>query len=47
MLVSDWLTAHGHEVLHIDDVKPAKPHKMMAEARMDDGRLIYRGDRLL
>ena len=47
MLVSDWLVAHGHEVLHIDDVKPAKPHKMMAEARMEDGRLIYRGDRLL
>ena len=47
MMVSDWLVAHGHEVLHIDNEKPAKPHKMMAEARMDDGRLIYRGDRLL
>ena len=47
MLVSDWLTAHGHEVLHIDDVKPAKPHKLTAEARMIDGRLLYRGDRLL
>jgi uncharacterized protein (DUF488 family) len=47
MLVSDWLVAHGHEVLHIDDLKPAKPHKLMAEARMEDGRLIYRGDRLL
>jgi uncharacterized protein (DUF488 family) len=47
MLVSDWLLAHGHEVLHIDDAKPAKPHKLMPEARMQDGRLIYRGDRLL
>ena len=47
MLVSDWLVAHGHEVLHIDDMKPPKPHKLMAEARMADGRLIYRGDRLL
>ncbi|OLE12116.1 MAG: hypothetical protein AUG89_08325 [Acidobacteria bacterium 13_1_20CM_4_56_7] len=47
MLVSDWLVAHGHEVLHIDNVKPAKPHKLMPEARIDDGRLIYRGDRLL
>jgi uncharacterized protein (DUF488 family) len=47
MLVSDWLVAHGHEVLHIDDAKPAKPHKLMPEARMQDGRLIYRGDRLL
>jgi uncharacterized protein (DUF488 family) len=47
MLVSDWLVAHGHEVLHIDDVKPAKPHKLMAEARLVDGQVIYRGDRLL
>jgi uncharacterized protein (DUF488 family) len=47
MLVSDWLVAHGHEVLHIDDEKPVKPHKLMAEARVVDGRVIYRGDRLL
>ncbi len=47
MLVSDWLVAHGHEVLHIDDEKPPKPHKLTAEARMIDGQLIYRGDRLL
>lgn len=47
MLVSDWLVAHGHEIQHIDDVKPAKPHKLMSEARMLDGKLIYRGDRLL
>jgi uncharacterized protein (DUF488 family) len=47
MLVSDWLVAHGHEVLHIDDEKPAKPHKLMVEARLVDGQLIYRGDRLL
>ena len=43
MLVSDWLVAHGHEVLHIDDSKPAKPHKLMSEARMVDGKLMYRG----
>jgi len=47
MLVSDWLVAHGHEVLHIDGTGPVKPHKLTAEARMIDGRLIYRGDRLL
>jgi len=47
MLVSDWLVAHGHEVFHIDDAGPVKPHKLMAEARIIDGRLIYRGDRLL
>lgn len=47
MLVSDWLVAHGHEVLHIDGIGPVRPHKLTAEARMIDGRLIYRGDRLL
>jgi uncharacterized protein (DUF488 family) len=47
MLVSDWLVAHGHEVLHIDDVKPPKAHRLMSEARLIEGRLIYRGDRLL
>ncbi len=47
MLVSDWLVAHGHEVLHIDAEGPAKAHRLTAEARMIDGKLIYRGDRLL
>ena len=47
MLVSDWLVAHGHQVLHIDASGPVKPHALMAEARIIDGRLIYRGDRLL
>jgi len=46
-LVSDWLVAHGHNVLHIDDVAPAKPHELTAEARLVDGQLIYKGDRLL
>jgi uncharacterized protein (DUF488 family) len=47
MLVSDWLVAHGHEVQHIDGIGPAKPHRLTAEARLIDGQLIYRGDRLL
>ena len=47
MLVSDWLVAHGHEVMHIDGTGPAKAHRLMAEVRMIDGQLIYRGDRLL
>ncbi|HKU27223.1 MAG TPA: DUF488 domain-containing protein, partial [Candidatus Sulfotelmatobacter sp.] len=34
MLVSDWLLAHGHEVLHIDDAGPARAHKLTPEARM-------------
>jgi uncharacterized protein (DUF488 family) len=47
MLVSDWLVAHGHEVLHIDGAGPVKPHRLTAEARMINDELIYRGDRLL
>lgn len=47
MLVSDWLVAHGHEILHIDGSGPVKPHRLTTEARMLDGELIYRGDRLL
>ena len=43
MLVSDWLTAHGHQVLHIDATGPAKPHQLMAEARLADGDVVYRG----
>ena len=47
MLLSDWLVAHGNEVLHIDATGPAKPHHLMDEARLVDGQVIYRGDRLL
>ena len=47
MLVSDWLVAHGHEVLHIDTAGSVKPHALTAEGRILEGRLIYRGDRLL
>jgi uncharacterized protein (DUF488 family) len=47
MLVSDWLVSHGHEVWHIDDEGPVKPHRLTAEARVVNGELIYRGDRLL
>ena len=46
MLVSDWLVAHGHEVMHIDGTGPVKPHRLTAESRMLEGKLIYRGDRL-
>jgi uncharacterized protein (DUF488 family) len=47
MLVSDWLAAHGHEVMHIDGTGPVKPHRLTKEGRMVAGELIYRGDRLL
>ncbi|MGA2354833.1 MAG: DUF488 domain-containing protein [Terriglobales bacterium] len=46
MIVSDWLVAHGHEVLHIDAEGPTRPHKLFAEARLVDGKVIYRGDSL-
>jgi uncharacterized protein (DUF488 family) len=46
MLVSDWLAAHGHEVLHIDGTGPLRPHKLMPEAQLVDGQLIYRGAHL-
>ena len=35
------------EVLHIDGTGPVKQHRLTEEARMVDGRLLYRGDRLL
>jgi uncharacterized protein (DUF488 family) len=47
MMVSDWMVAHGNEVQHIDGTNPTKPHQLMNEARIIDGKLIYRGDRLL
>jgi len=47
MLVSDWLVAHGHDVFHIDGAGPVKSHELMTEARLIDGQVIYRGDRLL
>ena len=43
MLVSDWLTAHGHQVLHIDATGPLRPHRPVAEFRLRDGDLIYDG----
>jgi len=46
LIVSDWLVAHGHDVLHIDAEGPARSHKLLAEARLIDGKLIYRGDNL-
>ncbi len=46
MLVSDWFVAHGHEVLHIDGAGKPRLHSLTKEARLENGRLIYRGDRL-
>ena len=46
MLVSDWLTAHGHMVLHIDGEGPPKPHRLTAEARLVGNQVVYAGDLL-
>jgi len=47
MLVSDYLVAHGHEVLHIDDDKhQPRPHKLMAEAHLVGGQLLYNAQEL-
>lgn len=46
MLVSDYFVAHGHRVLHIVDEKPPKEHALTKEARVVEGQLLYRGDRL-
>jgi len=41
MLVSDWLVAHGHTVLHIDRESPAKAHRLNSQARLIDNQVIY------
>ena len=47
MLVSDYLTAHGRTVLHIDDDKhPTRQHKLMAEAHLVGGQLLYNAQEL-
>ena len=45
-LVSDWLAASGHTVLHMIDSGPPISHEMTPEARLEGDRVIYRGDRL-
>jgi uncharacterized protein (DUF488 family) len=47
MLVSDYLVSLGHRVLHILDEKPPKEHSLTKEARVVEGKLVYRGDYLL
>ena len=46
MLVSDWLVAHGHTVLHIDAEGPARPHKLAPQAHLVNDQLIYKSDQL-
>ncbi len=46
MMVSDYLTAHGDTVEHIDGTGPTKQHKLMKEAQIVDGRLLYNAGQL-
>ncbi len=43
MLVSDYLMLCGHEVLHIVDTSPTRAHRLTAEAKLIDGRVVYPG----
>ncbi len=41
MLVSDWLVAHGHTVLHIDGIGAPAAHRLTGEAHLVNGQLLY------
>ncbi len=41
MILSDYLVAHGHTVLHIDGTGPVRPHRLMEAAQVIGGELIY------
>ena len=42
-LISDYLKAKGHEVIHILDEKKTEEHPFTSAARIIDGDLSYRG----
>jgi uncharacterized protein (DUF488 family) len=42
-LISDWLKAEGHEVIHILDERKSDEHPYTSAARVIDGRLSYKG----
>jgi uncharacterized protein (DUF488 family) len=46
MLVSDYFTAHGDVVEHIDGAGPTKRHQLMKEAHLVDGKLLYNAGQL-
>ena len=47
MLLSDYLVANGHDVLHIATTAAPKPHRMTKEARVENGVLTYPGEPVL
>ena len=42
-LISDYLKAEGHQVIHILDEKKSEEHPFTSAARLVDGKLSYRG----
>lgn len=40
-MISDYLVAHGVEVRHVIDSKPAREHRLRAEARRHGDALVY------
>jgi uncharacterized protein (DUF488 family) len=42
-LVSDYLKAEGHEVLHILNKEKVEEHPFTSAARLVDGKLSYKG----
>ena len=40
-LISDFLTLHGHEVLHIEDQNPPQLHRPSPDAFLVGGQVIY------
>ncbi len=46
MMVSDYYVAHGDTVEHIVDAAPTKEHRLMREAQVIDGELIYNAGEL-
>jgi uncharacterized protein (DUF488 family) len=43
-LLADYLTALGHEVLHIQSPTKAEAHRLVDPARVVGGRLSYQAD---
>lgn len=41
MLISDYLALHSHEVLHIEDARPPRAHRVTPEAHIVEGQVIY------
>jgi uncharacterized protein (DUF488 family) len=45
-LIADWLTIHGHRVLHLMTPTRATTHALPPFARVEGGRVVYDGGQL-